>query len=265
MLGKYNQLERGIGSNLPAAYKKFYKEWKFTQPTVVHSIPTDSNWKRDETTNGVFAVQDIPIPLKYPSEYDKQMWGGEGIIQGFTKKKHYNRRNPTFWLPTLHRSVIYSEILDKHISVVLTERALQLIHSNYGFDHYILKTPACDLKSLLALGLKRKMLEDLKCGCQSYLRNPQKQEEIFEKYKMYLSSYTSEEIEWYGYSFQEACEKWLKIAENQRLTFPLKVSFREDLNLKLKTELSENREELSSSDNEKSWFTKLNPFVKKEA
>lgn len=265
MFKKYNQLERGIGVNLPAAYKKFYKEWKLCQPTVVHHIPKEGEWKRSGPHNDLLPVQDTAIPLKYPSEYDQQLWGGEGIIQGFTKKKHYNRRNPTFWLPTLHRSVVFSEILDKHISVVLTERALQLIHQNYGFDHYILKTPACDLKSLLALGLKRKMLQDLHFGCPSYAGNSTKQQEVLQKYNMYLSSYTSEEIEWYGYSFQEACDKWQKIVEKQRIPVPLKITYREDLTRKLRAQALENLSDVSTANNEQSWLTKLNPFAKKEA
>lgn len=68
------------------------------------------------------------------------MWGGEAIVQGFLKKhKQYKRRVPHFWYPTLKRSVVYSEVLDKHISVIVTERTIKLINANYGFDHYLLK------------------------------------------------------------------------------------------------------------------------------
>lgn len=84
-------------------------------------------------------IQNIPFPIKYPKEYDEQLWGGEGVIQGFEKRNRTKRRVPHFWVPQLKRSVVYSEILNKYISVVVTNRALNLIHSNYGFDHYILK------------------------------------------------------------------------------------------------------------------------------
>lgn len=84
-------------------------------------------------------IQNVPIPLKFPAEYDSQLWGGEGVVQGFEKREEYNRRVPHFWVPHLKRTVIYSEVLDKYISVVVTNRALNLIHSNYGFDHYLLK------------------------------------------------------------------------------------------------------------------------------
>lgn len=67
------------------------------------------------------------------------MLGGEAVIQGFVKKSKHNRRVPRFWFPVLKRSAVYSEILDKYISVVVTQRTINLIHSNYGFDHYLLK------------------------------------------------------------------------------------------------------------------------------
>lgn len=85
-------------------------------------------------------VQNIPLPLKFPMQYNEQMWGGEAIVQGFLKKhRRYKRRVPHFWIPTLRRSVVYSEVLDKHMSVVVTDRTIRLIHENYGFDHYLLK------------------------------------------------------------------------------------------------------------------------------
>lgn len=67
------------------------------------------------------------------------MWGGEGVVQGFQKRDKYRRRVPHFWVPILKRSVVYSEILNKYISVVVTDRTINLINSNYGFDHYLLK------------------------------------------------------------------------------------------------------------------------------
>lgn len=87
-----------------------------------------------------FPVQNVPIPLKFPPESNKQIWGGEGIIQGFLKKhKIYKRRVPHFWFPQLKRSVVYSEVLDKYMSVVVTPRTINLINENFGFDHYLLK------------------------------------------------------------------------------------------------------------------------------
>lgn len=60
-------------------------------------------------------------------------------MKGFQKRDPTRRRVPHFWFPTLLRSVVYSEILDKHMTIIMTQRALDLIHENYGLDHYILK------------------------------------------------------------------------------------------------------------------------------
>ena len=66
--------------------------------------------------------------------------GGETIIQGFKKNKNkYEINVPKFWTPTLFRSVIYSEILDKYFSVILTKRVVELVHEHKGLDNYLLK------------------------------------------------------------------------------------------------------------------------------
>lgn len=84
-------------------------------------------------------MQNVPIPVLYPNECHQGLWGGEGIVKGFQKRDPTRRRVPHFWFPTLLRSVVYSEILDKHMTIIMTQRALDLIHENYGLDHYILK------------------------------------------------------------------------------------------------------------------------------
>ena len=84
-------------------------------------------------------VQNVLIPLLFPNECHQGLWGGEGIIKGFQKRHPRRRRVPHYWFPNLHRTVIYSEILNKHMTTVVTQRALNLIHENYGLDHYILK------------------------------------------------------------------------------------------------------------------------------
>lgn len=130
----------------------------------------------------------MPIPTRLPREAHEQIWGGDAIVQGFLKKhKIYKRRVPKFWIPRLQRTVVYSEVLDKYMSVVTTERALNMINENFGLDHYLLKTPACDLQSLLPLRLKRNILQELEKGCPTYAEQPEKQKEIYERYKQYLS------------------------------------------------------------------------------
>lgn len=84
-------------------------------------------------------MENIPIPLKFPPESHKGLWGGEGVIKGFQKRDQYRTRIPHFWVPNLKKSAVYSEILDKTFSVTVTERTIDLIIDNQGFDNYLLK------------------------------------------------------------------------------------------------------------------------------
>ncbi|XP_019866841.1 39S ribosomal protein L28, mitochondrial [Aethina tumida] len=257
--------DKGLGALLPQAYKKFYKEWKETQPTAVHYIPEEGMFKRDDITGEVHPIQDNPIPVLYPREHNQHIWGGEGIIQGFQCRSRNKRRVPHFWVPILKRSVVYSEVLNEYISVIVTDRTLNLINDHFGFDHYLLKTPACDLKALLPLAIKRKILQALEQGCPAYANSPEKQNKIVQKYQKYLSAYSSEEIKWYGYSFTEAC-RILQESLDQKAAaeiVPLKHIYRAQLIQKLKN----NELDLQSSglDETKtgSWLQKINPFSKK--
>lgn len=52
---------------------------------------------------------------------------------------------------------------------------------------YYLQTPACDLRSLLALRLKRQILVAL-ADKTLYPNDPEKRTEVYDKYKQYLSA-----------------------------------------------------------------------------
>ncbi|EFN83531.1 39S ribosomal protein L28, mitochondrial, partial [Harpegnathos saltator] len=227
---KKTRWSTGIGAALPEAYKKFWKEWK-TQPSAVHYIENKAKYVRNEETEEVSKVQNIPIPLMYSKEMHNGIWGGEAIIKGFKKKGKFKRKVAHFWLPDLQRSVLYSEVLDSYMRVVITPRVIRLIHEHYGFDHYLLKTPACDLQSLLALKLKREILIAL-ADKTLYPDDPEKHEEVYVKYKQYLSAYTREDIEWYGLSYQEACKKLNQLMKTSPQ--PLKIQYRSELIAKLK-------------------------------
>ncbi|XP_033353971.1 39S ribosomal protein L28, mitochondrial isoform X1 [Bombus vosnesenskii] len=229
---------KGIGAALPEEYKKFWKEWKMQTPSAVHYIEQKGRYVKNEETGEVYPVQNVPLPLLYPKEFHEGLWGGEAIIQGFTKKHKYARRYPRFWFPTLKKSVVYSEVLDKYISVVVTNRTIDLINEHYGFDHYLLKTPACDLKSELALKIKRQILLSL-LDKTLYPDDPVKKEEIYNKYKEYLTAYTRGEIEWYGLTYKEACQKFIKQNEEKNEVKPLKLQYRSELIAQLKEEESQ--------------------------
>ncbi|XP_014208896.1 39S ribosomal protein L28, mitochondrial [Copidosoma floridanum] len=247
----------GIGLELPQAYKKFWREWKITAPEPVHFIPKEGKYeKRDDGT--VVPVQNIPLPLKYPKEIDQGIWGGEAVVQGFYKSSKYTRRTVRYWVPQLKKSVIYSEILDKYMRTMVTDRAIDLIHKNYGFDHYILKTKACDLRSLLALHLKREMLINL-ADKTLYPNDLVKREEIYAKYEKYLEPYTREEIEWYGLSWAEACKKHIDARRAAIKIVPLKVTYRQEFIQHLMTEKQRMIEE-GEDPSDGSWLSKINPF-----
>ncbi|XP_043477979.1 39S ribosomal protein L28, mitochondrial [Leptopilina heterotoma] len=255
-----NRWQKGLGVYLPKEYKKFFNEWKLKKPQPIHYIPREGRYYRDEKSGLIQPVQNVPIPLKFPKEFDECLLGGEGLIQGFTKKANYNRRVPRFWFPRLMSSVVYSQVLDLYLKVIVTPRALELIHSNYGLDHYILKTSACDIRSLIGIKLKRNILLALS-NKTLYPDDPVKREEIYETYKKYLDSYTEKEIEWYGLTYKEASLKLKAEMEANNVIEPLKIGFRKNVidQLKATTEANEELEE------EKSLLTKikeLNPFIK---
>lgn len=218
---------------------------------------------RNEETGIVLPVQNIPLPLKAVREENDGIWGGEAIIQGFQKRTPTKRRVPHFWVPVLKRSAVKSEILNEVFSVTVTDRTIELIHDNLGFDHYILKTPACDLRSLLPVRIKRRMLEELKAGCPKL--RPEKQKEVLEEYQKYADNYTAEEIDWYGLPFAEAIMKIKKQMNEENAPVPHKILFRRKLIEQLKEAgIREASGELDSSEESPSWMSRMNPFTKKK-
>lgn len=63
---KATRFSQGIGAQLPAAYVKFWKEWKETRATPVHYIAEnpDDKFRVHPITGKVVLNQIIPIPLK---------------------------------------------------------------------------------------------------------------------------------------------------------------------------------------------------------
>ncbi|CAG9090184.1 hypothetical protein JYU34_009276 [Plutella xylostella] len=263
---KKSRFDIGIATELPAAYKKFWREWKVLKPAAVHYIPQNSQWKRDDITGETLPVQNIPIPLKYPGELHEGIWGGEAVVKGFQKRNPNKRRVPHYWVPVLKRTVVKSVVLNTHLSVTVTDRTISLINDHYGFDHYLLKTPACDLVSLLALKLKKQILTELMNGCPRYAHDPKKQKEVYAEYQTYLSSYTPEEIDWYGLTWYEALSKMAKQKEAANRPAPLKNAYRKNLLEKLKAAgidgVKPNTEEDIASTS--TWLSKMNPFGKKD-
>lgn len=191
------------------------------------------------------------------------MWGGEGIVKGFQKRTPTKRRVPHFWVPVLRRTVVRSEVLDQFMAVVVTDRAMSLIHESHGLDHYLLKTPACDLKQLLPIRLKKRVLQALQLGCPHLGADPVKQQRVMGEYQKYLDQYTAEEIDWYGLTFVEATDKMEKLLEEQNKAVPHKIIFRQKLLEQLKEagipEAQDAEEKVS-----RSLLSRLNPFGKEK-
>lgn len=226
---KLHRFDTGLGARLPEAYKKFWYEWKVKEPAAVHYVPKEGMFERDDKTGLVTPIQNLKIPLLRIPEEHQGIWGGEAIIKGFQKRNPYKRRVPHFWVPTLKRSVVRSEILNEFFSVTVTDRTLRLIMDHHGFDHYLLKTMACDLRSQLALKMKQRILNDLHNGVPAWTENPKRQKEIKSEYEKYLEQYTQEEIEWYGLSWDEAIKKIRQVVDAENAPVPHKIVFRQKL------------------------------------
>jgi len=251
--------DKELRQRLPDAYRKFWNEWKATEEKAVHFIPEQGKWKRDEFGK-IIPVQNVPIPLIYPDEYHEAIWGGEAIVKGYVKKGRFTQEISTYWIPKIKREIVYSEVLDKHLELLVTDRALDLIDEHYGFDFYLLKTLACDLKSLLAIKIKREILLALvRKTC--YQDNPEKQQEILEKYKEFIVP--EEEAEWYGLTVAEAAKKLDQIEMAARPPpQPLKIQFRKELIQELKEEQLAKEQKKKEESSSLGWASNLNPFKK---
>lgn len=258
---KPNKFRNGIGAELPESYKKFYYEWKIQKPKPVHYIENPNKYEWNERRACVLPVQNQPLPLRYPRQMDEGIWGGEAIVQSFIKKGKFYRRTPKFWVPKLLRSAVYTEVLDKYMKTLVTRRTIDLIHENYGFDHYLLKTPACDIQSALALRIKRQILIAL-WDKTLYPDDENKRDEIYNKYKHYLDSYTREDIEWYGLKFNEAIEKHLYNTKWSVQPVPLKHVYRSELIAQLKQANIAEAADVEVEEPSSSWISKINPFSK---
>lgn len=112
--------------------------------------------------------QVYPIVPEHCPEQDQGLWGGEGIVKGYFESGPKLRKKilPRHWIPRLYfphirEALLYSEILNKHMKIMVTERTLNLIDEAYGFDNYLLSTANIDLNSKLGVDLKRQLLLSL--------------------------------------------------------------------------------------------------------
>ena len=155
--------ETGIRGRLPRHYVKFFKEWEKGPEIPIHYRPKPGRFEKNEFGQ-VVRIQNPKIPILYPEEFHQGLWGGEGIVKGFQEPpptKHQPNYKPpqeTYYWPKLFLGVVYSEVLNKHMEVVMTSRGQRLIDESFGLDNYLLKTPVNEVYSLLGLKIKREIL-----------------------------------------------------------------------------------------------------------
>ncbi|KAF0294745.1 39S ribosomal protein L28, mitochondrial [Amphibalanus amphitrite] len=210
-------------------------------------------------------VENVPIPLSYPRELHQGLWGGEAVIKGYQHRGRNASLIPHWWVPSLHRTVLYSEVLDRWMELVVTQRAVQLVHDHHGLDMYllkvgryavVLKTRACDIVSLLGLRIKREILLALARG-SLWPDDPKRREELLKKYSEFIVP--EEQVEWYGLTVGEAIKKLRVEQAAAGPPPPLKHQYRAELIEKLKF-LRDNPETVSAPESD-SWLSKMNPFA----
>jgi len=226
---------------LPDHYKAKCTEFMKKEPEPVHWRPDTRRYWEDEFSGEKLPVINAPVPVVYPEECNKGLWGGEGIIFGYFEHVDKKRRKkegprPKVLVPELTQRVVYSEILNRWMSVYMTARAQYLIDEAFGLDNYILQTHEVDLCSRLAMTLKREMLLTL-AHKSLYPDNPAKREKICKRYEQFVIP--AEEAEYVGLPVHQAVELAQKQAAEKTQVIPLKdkylVGLVKELKLSAKT------------------------------
>lgn len=213
--------------DLPKPYIDYMED--FLAPAErVHDDPPKTkylDYNQDHETGFVYRVPDQPVIVTYPENSKMGLWGGLGAVEGTFKPKRNRPRMPRIWHPKIEKHTFYSEILDVHINIEVTERTLELIDKNQGFDFYLLNTRIKDLHSDLGRLLKHKMLVTLAKETRELIR---------EKYKDHIRPL--EEVEWHGLMPFEAITKAKLMRMEETIEPPLKVTFARELIERLKAE-----------------------------
>jgi len=254
MLAK-NNWNSGIKKNIPQHYKDFYRTWKKGPQEHIHSKVSSAKFRKDEWGE-IHPIQNPRIHVVYPAEFHDGMWGGEGVIKGLLAQPPQRHRSflhpmPKYWWPKLLEGAVYSEILNKHIEMVMTERAIKLVDEAEGFDNYILKTPVNEIYAWKLLKLKREMLLQL-CSKDNFAgRAAAGQIDVYEKYNEFIVN--DEQADWTGLTLQEAIKKQIIIENIKRESgkVQMKMKYRKELIQHLQDGGAEELEYELQSDGEK--------------
>ncbi|KAK6760071.1 hypothetical protein RB195_021548 [Necator americanus] len=239
-----------IVHRLPEHYCKRYWDNLLRDATPVHYRPPTSRLYWDPVRKVEVEAENYPLLVLHPSEADEGLWGGEGVVKGWKESRPYTKKKvlPRHWVPRLYfpalkNSVLYSEILDKHMTITVTERTMRLIDQHFGLDYYILRTPEIDLASKLGNRLV-------------YVNDEERHNFIRQKYAEFVIP--EEEADWIGLDLNEAARKQQEL-EERRIPEPLKFKFERDLVARLRagTDMIANEEEFAPKTEESKFGERL--------
>lgn len=226
-------------SNLPKPYLDYLESVRAPRERVIDEAPetTFLDYKQDHQTGYVYRVPDQPIRVTMPPNSDKGLWGGLGMVEGFEKPRRLKPRIPRVWAPDIERHTFYSEILDVHINVEVTDRTLELIDKYRGFDFYILHTRTQDLMSEFGRRLKHKLLVALATTQSDFLKL---------KYKDFIRPL--DEVTWHSLKEHEALAKFRVMRVEESIEPPLRLVYAKQLIDSLKQKQLEQKDSTKISD-----------------
>jgi len=226
-----------LRSRLPDHYKQRHLDKLNNLPDVLHQVPYEAKYRLDAETGFRLSIQDPPVRTLRPPMFDRVLFGGERVIDGYHKPspknkdrhgpfsiidEHMHKKIPRFWFPEYKVEMFFSEILNEYLMIPVTDSTLDQIDKCAGFDFYILKTKERNLDSRLGECLKKRMNAKLIYNEPGPADDPGRRVEIMEKYKDLIIP--EDRAEWLGLTLQEACAKQMAIEAQaqERIVVPLK-------------------------------------------
>ena len=85
------------------------------------------------------------------------LYAGRNIGYGNNVSEDGGNKTRRHWKPNSHRKRLYSEVLDRLVSVNVTAHALRCIDKAGGLDAYLLNTRPKDLLSNKAMEIRREI------------------------------------------------------------------------------------------------------------
>jgi len=222
----------GYMKNMPKHYQEFHKLWEKGPQLHIHSKPNSHRFEKDEFGE-IYPVQNPRVYVIYPDKFHEGLWGGEGVIKGLKLREDGNHRNMTpppakYWWPTLFQGVVYSEILARHLELVMTKRGARLVDEAKGFDSYLLSTPVNEVYATGLLRIKRELLLRL-LDKDDFVKRSPGSSSVYDKFCGYAVS--PEEADWHGLTISEAMRKQAALERRQaeEARVPSKHSYRREL------------------------------------